>query len=594
MLNALNCYYKRLSEDPDIKIPKFGFGLQPVSYMLVISRNGELIQIQSLLEEDRRGKKTVPRELILPAESPKSGEQINSDFLWGTSIYILGFGNAKQERIRKAYEACRKFHHELGNGVDDEGIKAVLRFLNTYDPEKTETDYQDKISKGPKLVFRLEDEKRYIHERPALQKIWTEYYNSRSSGTILPCLVTGHESPAARTHPEISGVRGAQSKPVLVSFEPDSFESYGKKKAYNSPVSEKAAFGYTAALKYLMSRESRQKVYMGNTTVVFWAEKKHPAEEIAWDILGDDEEFNETGIERILEDARHGRKPAGIPDPGETEFYILGLAPNGRRVAVKFWHVSTAGEFFESLDRHFQDIRIIKNFENEPEFPKLRRLLAETAVKEQIKNVSAVKEQIKNVSSVLANEMMRSILTGSVYPSVLMHKVTERIFADNRINYHRTSLIKGYLVRNGSAAGKEMLYMLDENRQDVPYRLGRLFAVLEKIQEEAHRDGKEDKSRLNRTIRDSYFRTAATAPSTIFPVLFGMKTGHMTKLFRNNPGRAVNLEKMITEIMSGEKMSVFPKQMFSEDQGIFIIGYYHQRKEIYTKKENTDDTGKSN
>jgi len=118
---------------------------------------------------------------------------------------------------------------------------------------------------------------------------------------------------------------------------------------------------------------------------------------------------------------------------------------------------------------------------------------------------------------------------------------------------------------------------LDKNNTDESYLLGRLFAILEKIQEEASPG-------INATIRDRFYGAASTSPGTVFSKLLSLKNHHLAKL--ENTGRKVNFEKQIGEVMDGLKL--FPLHLSLMQQGMFAVGYYHQRQDFFISKKGNE------
>lgn len=314
--------------------------------------------------------------------------------------------------------------------------------------------------------------------------------------------------------------------------------------------------------------------------MIFWAERPSIGEDFFADLFdpaptsagnstgSEDDQQTTARIHSVLQALRKG-KPARdvVFDLDENvRFYILGLAPNASRLSIRFWEVNSLGEFLRRVGKHFDDISIVRQFDNEPEFPPLWRLLCQIAAQ----------GKSENVSPVLAGGMIASILKGTPYPQPLLTAVLGRIRAEKEVGYFRASLLKGFLKRNRHMEGIAM--SLDVTRKDEPYLLGRLFAVLEKAQEEAIPGA-------NATIKDRFLGSASATPGQVFPVLLKNFANHISKL-RKSPdhrGRATNLEKMIQELIGG--LNSFEKTMTLDKQGIFMIGYYHQRKDFFTKKE---------
>lgn len=565
ILHALNTYYERLRDNTDVDIPLLGFSSQKIHFALLLNRNGELLQVLDLRE--LQGNKLLPKRMIVPEAVIKS-VNIAANFLWDNTGYVLGADNkGKPRRSRETFEAFKKLHHDIGDGVDDNGIKTVLRFLDSWNPANaSKLQYWDDMMNGSNLVFRLDGEFGYIHDRPKVKAAWMGHYTGNSSNVIATCLVCGEERPIARLHPKIKGVRGAQTTGAsIVSFTPDAFKSYGKEQSFNAPVSEEIAFNYSTALNHLLRFDSRQKIQIGDAATVFWTERESPVEGFMGLILNPQDDSGDLkDVRDFLEAVRDGKKlPEEIGDT-DMKFFILGLSPNASRLSVRFWHVSTVEDIAARIGQHFRDLSIIRNYESDPEFPALWQLLRETA---------ALRKS-ENISPVLSGSVMRSILTGAPYPRSLLTGLIGRIRADQQINYLRAAMIKACLVRKYriQQISKEVTMVLDKNNTNIAYRLGRLFAVLEKAQRDAIPGA-------NTTIKDSFYGSASSTPRTVFPRLLRLAQHHIQKA---EYGRKT--DKIIEEVM--QDIQVFPAHLSLDDQGLFAIGYYHQRKDFYTKSDN--------
>lgn len=566
ILQSLSVYYNRLRDDPEVDIPLPGFGSQKIYFALLIKPSGELIQVLDLRETPEN--RPLPKILIVPQGlEERSGAKIDPHFMWDNTMYVLGNDNkGKPKRSLQAFEAFKKFHHDLGDDLNDEGIKAVLNFLDSWDTEDAPSmKYWDEMA-GMNVVFQLDGDLQYIHERPNIREAWLKHLTEKGREVIATCLVSGKETAIARLHPAIKGVRGAQQKgAAIVSFNLDAFKSYGKDQSYNAPVGEDIAFSYTTALNYLLRADSRQKVRIGDASTLFWAERESPLEGIIESIWGFRTESKnlttETGdlkdIRDFLEAARDGKQLPGI-DP-DINFYILGLSPNASRLSVRFWRAGTVGDITAKIGRHFSDLSITKNFDNEPDFPSMWQILKETALL----------RKPENIAPVLAGAVMRSILTGAAYPQSLLTAIINRIRADRTVNYLRSAIIKACLTRRYRINNKAMEVGMSLNKEttNIGYRLGRLFAVLERVQERAN-------PKIKATIRDRCYAAGSSTPRIVFPLLLRLKNHHISKM--KNRGEAVNLEKRIGEIIDG--INNFPSHFDLEKQGLFALGYYHQRQ----------------
>lgn len=593
IINALYQYYERLLEDEDSEVSRPGYSKAKVSYALVLSRKGNLVDIVDLRVE--KGKKLVSREMDVP-QQVKRASGVSANFMCDNCKYVLGLNpkdkkeKNKKDRRKETFEAFVHLHEKILGGINDEGAVAVLSFLRNWDMANAGNhgkiaEVIEGLSEGGNLIFRLEGSEGYIHQRPAVMDAWENYCFNQKSEVSSQCLVTGKKSSIARLHPSIKGVAGAQAVGAsLVSFNLKAFESYGKEQSYNAPVSENVAFGYTTALNYLL-RSEKHRIRIGDTTTVFWAERS--TDGLEEDLLGAlffpvREDSKKEGNEQrqvtrdpqtvqLLHDI-FTKVRAGEPvSEGLTgvdrnvNFYILGLAPNASRLSVRFWHVDQYGKFLDKIGQHYIDLAIVKSFENEPDFISIGMILRETAPL----------GDAKRIPPLLGGVLMRSILTGMPYPQVLYNSILSRIRADQKVNYVRAAIIKACLARNWRYYNKgnevNITMALNEQNTNVAYRLGRLFALLEKAQEDANPG-------LNATIKDRYFGAASASPGTVFPILLRLTQHHIAKA---EYGRIT--DKRIEEVMCG--IDSFPSHLNLEEQGLFVLGYYHQRQALYSKYE---------
>lgn len=577
MLHALNDYYERMLKDPDSGMPAFGTSVENISFALVLSEDGNLLDVEDLRE--RVGNKLWPRKITVPA-AEKKANGIKANFLWDTTGYVLGLDSkGKQTRTDRCHSAFIELIKNYCNEADP-GLKAILSFLKDNKGKEITTREDWPEIQDTNLVFRLDGIPGFIHDRAAARKAWENCQKDREIGAIGQCLVSGLErQPIARLHPSVKGVKGAQSSGAsIVSFNLSAFSSYGKEQSFNSPVSQRSAFSYTAALNALLTRNSRQNIIIGDTTYVFWAACENPIETLFAEFFDPpvesaektsdprDDQQTTSQIHNLLMALRDGRKATDfIPDLDENvQFFVLGLAPNAARLSIRFWEAGSLGNLLERVGKHYKQLCIVRQFDNEPEFPPLWRLLVQTACL----------GKTENISPLLAGGMARSILTGAPYPHNLLAIVLERIRAEHNVTYFRAALLKAYLQRNKR---REVPVSFDPERTDLPYLLGRLFAVLEKAQEEAIPN-------TNATIKDRYLASAAATPGQVFHILLKNSANHIAKMKKDpeKKGRAYFLDTMTQNIIAG--FSDYPKTLKAEEQGLFMIGYYHQRKEFYTKK----------
>lgn len=563
ILQALNGYYERVAAEPDTGIAPFGFSRQKIAFRVVLNADGTLHGIEDHRVE--RNGKDVARLVLVCGDAKPPGQGINPCFLWDNAAYMLGWkpDDEKPERTRECFETFRQHHLDLEEAVDDPAFTAVCRFLEAWDPD-TADEHGTLAEVGPGFgVFTLRAEEGHIHDRTRIVEFWRERTTAPAdeAGDTAQCLVTGEVGPVARLHePKIKGVAGAQSAgALLVSYNCDAFESYGHDQGDNAPVGERIAFQYCTALNHLL-RDEHRRFRIGDTTTVFWTERPTPAE----NVLGlafntpvgveDTDRVNE--LKGILGSIGQGAQPAALDDGG-TPFFVLGLAPNAARLSVRFWHVSTLSEIVDRVRRHFEDLHLDRT-ERDPEFPAVWQLLRETA------------RESKDVPPLLGGALMRAILTGQPYPSALYTAVLRRIRADRTVNHVRAAILKACLTRQHPEL--ELPVSLDPDRPEPAYHMGRLFAVLEKAQEDALPG-------LNATIKDRYFSSVSATPAGVFPRLIRMNQHHMAKL---DTGPRIHRERSKQEI--ADRIDGFPNHLGLTDQGLFALGYYHQRRDLFTKK----------
>ncbi|MFP4581895.1 MAG: type I-C CRISPR-associated protein Cas8c/Csd1 [Desulfococcaceae bacterium] len=571
ILQSLADYYRRLAENPENDVPLPGFSSQKAHFALYIDKNGNLIKPVDI--RIVKGKKKTPRPVNAPAVKRTAG--IRSGFMMDNTGYVLGADNkGKPERALDTFEAFKEFHHELCDDIQDEDVRAFLKFIENWNPADAPSLENWEEMAGLNLVFQVEGKtNRYLHQLPAVQEKWVNYQMETGSEITANCLVSGKPAAIARTHPVIKNVRGAQSSgAAIISFNQDAFASYGKKQSFNAPVGESAAFAYTAALNHLLASDSRQKVQIGDATTVFWTERTSAVEGLFGAVFDPSEAEDEDNREvRHFLDAVRAGKIAEITDDPEMKFYILGLSPNAARISVRFWHVGTVEDVLRNVGLHFQDLAIVKEFENNPEFPGMWQLLRATAPL----------GKLDNASPLLAGAFMKAILTGGPYPQRLLSAIITRIRADRQINFFRAAMLKACIARRRRIAKTNLMEVtmgLDRESTNVAYRLGRLFAVLEKNQRDALPGAKA-------TIKERFYASASATPRAVFPQLLRMAQHHIQK---HDYGHVS--DKRIEEVLG--PITEFPGHLSIEEQGLFALGYYHQRPELYKKAEKPADAPK--
>lgn len=583
ILQALTAYYEQLVRLGKLSAPGWDDSFK-VSYELRLNDAGQLVSVLDLRTETKMGKKTVlaPRAMRVPAHEKRSSG-IAANFLCDNSTYLLGADEkGKPERSADCFKACAKLHHTILDGVDSPAARALLAYFDSWDPAQAAAhpllaEQWKEITGNANLIFGYEAANHshsFVNDDPAIQNAWQAHYNDRSADSDMgQCLITGKYAPIERTHPNISGVSGAQSSgAALVSFNAPAFCSYGHEQGDNAPVSKYAAFAYTTALNRLLADRSHCK-HVGDTTILCWAENAEPVYQDAMSmfLFGADEAV---GIQESDVQAALKRLSAGQTVPflekelsPDQHFYLLGLAPNIGRLSVRFFLRDTFGSFAQNLQKHAEEM-VIDCSEKE----KFRSLPIWAVVNETTRTVPG---QPAKPSPQLAGDLLRAVLTGGRYPATLLNGVTLRIRAEQNVTRGRAAVIKAYYLRNYPTELNKEVYTVSLNETtNVPYLLGRLFSVLEAVQKAANPG-------INTTIKDRYFNAACATPGMAFPTLLRLSQKHLRKL---NDGLATHYDKQITELMAQLPESGFPARLSLPDQGKFTIGYYHQTQKRYVKK----------
>jgi CRISPR-associated protein Csd1 len=595
ILQELTHLYGRLAANPEIDICPPGFSRENISFKIVIKENGELFDPDNPITDlrSKEGKNLIPKKIMVPKFDGKRANGVKPYFLWDKSDYIIGVKRdlkAEMERDKiidksdpnyqfEIVEVAKEQHKEgflklidtiSGNENQNNSLLAVKKFCTSVkqtEQLRNSVHWNDFLNTF--VVFQvIESGNNHIFEDEEIKTLWEKYYNSSAEKDNKKgiCLVEGSELSYARLHPTIKKGVGGKNDIPLVSCNFDAGESYNKSKNENSPISSKAASAIAGALNYLLDTKSHN-LTIADAKTVFWAESQDPYADLFSQIMGKaKDDVHSAELVSFLKSIRSGKMPGEINNV--DRFFILGLSPNAARISVRFWMVDLVDNIFKKIGKHFADLQIIPEREHNAEFPSMWQLLIETATL----------HKTENISPNITGPLMRSILSCTKYPTNILSILIARMRADqdfNKLNYYRAAFIKAILNRNYN---KELTMSLDITRESIPYLLGRLFSILEKVQEESAGGS------LNATIKDRYFSTASTSPKVVFPVILRLAQNHFKKLKSTKPGLAVVREKEMTNVI-GMLEPVMPATLKLEDQGEFAIGYYHQRQDFFKKKE---------
>lgn len=613
ILQSLYAYYRILCDDTEAGISPPGYSATNVNFALNLSSKGELLDIYPFMSRFFDGKKEREwnyRRMDVPEQVKRAGIDPAPNFMCDNCTFVLSISDKKNKEgqedvdyIRNRFEAYRKYNIELLSRANSDYARAVISFLKNHDPQ-TAREHPviarnlEALLTGGNLIFWVEGKSTL--EDPEIRRVWEEHKSSEEA-VRMQCLVTGEIEPIARLHPNIQGVRDANPTGAsLVGFNERAYESYNRVKGQgrNSPTSQRVASGYGVALNYLLSPQNpNRKIYLGDTTVVYWAESENKGYANAFAALInpaflDNKPANDQGERKnveakMAEVAGKVQKSQAVDVAGlqrdldpDTRFFVLGLAPNAARLAVRFFLTEPFGRFVERIMQHYEDLKTQKEFPNQADYISPYQILAECVSPK----VTRREEELKSSWGLLGGALMRSILTGAPYPESLYSAIINRIRHDSdeegrsrKINYVRAAFIKAHLLRKYRRQAQnpylEVLQMsLNETYTHPAYVLGRLFAWLERAQREAIGD-------VNVSIKDRYFTSACATPASAFPTLLRLSHHHTAKAEYGH-----NLDRKIQDMLDLLEARPFPAHLMLDDQGIFILGYYHQRADFYVKR----------
>lgn len=623
LIKALCDYADALSADGKIGMPE-GFSSQDVHFEILLTPEGEIGDIIDIREEKEvdigKGKtkiKKTPTKITLPERTQKT--TIDSNLIEHRPLYIFGLNydkgiftpDDKTDKARKSHKCFREFNSEFFADIDSEIASAYCNFIDKWNAEnETENKYLKECEKEYSTssfcfglygnpAVRLENDKAFLEK-------YKEYLENRNSEKELSdenttmCSILGESLPAARIHDKINKLSGGNTTGcVLVGMKESAFESYGKTQSFNSGVSEIAMKKYTKTLNALLSDGSHYKVF-GDMTILYFAIKNDGTNDanecyvFSSALSLNDSEQAEFDLGNLFLKAKSGilGDVSSLGADLDATFYVVGLTANATRICQKFIMRDSFGKIIEHIAEHQQDLKLDG---------RLKQVYFSSIIKELV----SPKSKEEKVPPPLISAIFEAMLNGTKYPEALLATIIRRIKIDNDDDDKnsflsfttRVGVVKACLNRKARLSNKkeEITMSLNTENNSPAYLCGRLFAVLEKIQIDSYNilpDGTikafSDKDKPNRTIRDSFFSSACSKPSTVFPRLIQLSQHHIKKLVDtkyNLFGRYNKLMEEITDKLDGK----FPSTLDNDKQGEFIIGYYQQMKSFYTSKENKSE-----
>lgn len=574
ILKALYDYYNRCGN-----LPAPGMEEKEIGFVIVISKEGKFLRF-----EDCRTDKTIGRVYLVKKHVSRSSAAV-ANYLYDNSAYVLGYSDKDDSEKNQLYfnTFVEKVQSILDRMPDNSDIRTLMNFYaqgreaihSEVEQDPLWEDIKKNLSKKYSVFsFRIEGDLRILAEKKELMQTNEGTKNDNSRGL---CMVTGVQGELVDTT-TATMIQGSQATAKLVAFQVNSgYDSYGKEKCGNAPISHEAEFAYTTALNTMLRRDSRNKFTVGNRTFVFWASSNdkaaEQAEESLFDLLGysegkkDNPNAKIEQVRKVFTAIYSGSLSTSLED----RFYILGLAPNSARIAVVYWSETPLRDFAGKILRHFDDMEIIDTRKDRKPY---------MGIKDILSAVTLGGKQSEATPN-LPESIIKSIFLGTPYPYTLLSACIRRIRAEsgdgNAARITRIAIIKAFLNRQ-NVNDKRMEIMLDKRNTNQGYLCGRLFAVLDRIQEDANGIS---------SIRERYMNAASSTPSSVFATILNLSSHHLENL--SNEGKKVFYEKLKQEIIDKISSDGFPAHLDLQDQGRFFVGYYHQRQDFFNKKEENNN-----
>ena len=563
ILKALYDSYNRCDN-----LPVNGMEEKEIGFLIVLSPDGHFLRF-----EDCRTGKDHARLYLVKKHVGRSSAAV-ANYLYDNSAYVLGYSEKSTGKEQLYFDTFKAKIESIADAYpDNKDITAIRSFyknsresiLGLVSQDVLWEDIKKNLSKKySTFSFRIEGDLKIVAEKKEILQL--EYCEDGSRADSL-CLISGKHGPSVDTT-TATMIPGSQATAKLVAFQVNSgYDSYGKTKCGNAPISEEAEFAYTTALNSMLQKGSRNQFKLGSRTFVFWASNNNEAsvetEESLFELLGFSEEANDDPnanlmkVRKVFESIYSGMLKTGLDD----KFYILGLAPNSARIAVVYWSETTLKDFAEKILRHFSDMEIHDTRKEKKPYMGIREIISSVTLG----------GKLSDATPNLPEAVVKSIFQGLPYPQTLYSACIRRVRAEQKLTITRAAIIKAYLNRQNN--NKKIDIMLDKENNNQGYLCGRLFAVLDKIQEDANNIS---------SIRERYMNAASATPSAVFATILNLSVHHSEKL---DERRRIYFEKLKQEILDNVSADGFPTHLDLQDQGRFFVGYYHQRQDFFTSKK---------
>ena len=578
IIASLVDYYKHLVNLGIL--PQIGWAKAKISFLINLDRNGKVIGVFDVREEILRGKKKsfAPLLLDMPeAETRSSG--VKPRFLWDNIKYCCALGDDKPARLIECYNAMAHLNEIILKNVSSPAACALKKYFEA--PSHDEVlQFAEKggFSKEIRTInISFSFEGNVISEDDEVVEAWNSYYNSsKDNAQMRICSVLGKEMPIAEKHPNFKGVYGAQSSGAyLVSFNAEPYTHYGFSRGLNCSVSEYAASAYGSCLGYLLN-SSRNRIMIGDMTLVLWAYDDSVLDFMRCLISGslDEAKLKLSDIRSALENGgsiRFGDEAVDF----STRFCFLGLMPNSARLSVETFFDGEAREIVSNILQFYEDFELDHSPRDSREVVPLWRILWETCNR-NVKTKVPLKE--------LTGACLESMFFKAPYPVSLLRIMIIRLMTEVddkdknlfQVTREKVAAVKAVLKRNFN---ERCAMSCLSDAKDAGYILGRIMAVAEHLQKYVQNGSP------NVTIKDRFFNSLISRPEIFLPKLLKMCNTYLAQVRRRGEpkkGSFIFYTKILDTLMCD--LEVVPSFLDNTGKARFLLGYYHQKQDLFTSR----------
>jgi CRISPR-associated protein Csd1 len=548
LLKELAAYFDRLENTAPPMYQK-----TRIRWLVDLDSTGKLQGFVTTSSGQSKGKDRG-KEFFAPHVGRSSGAF--AKLLTDNGEYVLGIARPKSKpaRVAQCHQLFVQQVAQCAEATGEPSVTAVSRFLDEWRAEAggVPADFDP----ADVLTFRVEG--RLPMDLSSVRAYWaarakpssTEGENAQASGA-MQCLVCGELRPPVKRLPfKIKGIPdGQMSGNALISANSPAFESYGLEASLIAPTCQECGEHFSKAANALLE-DASTRLRIPPLVYIFWTR-----EDVAFNparLLSDPQPEE---VKALLESAWTGNRAAA--QVTDSLFYAAAFSASGARVAVRDWIDTTVRRAATSLARYFALQRLV-DWDGASGKPLGLYALAASTVRDA-----------KSLAPYVPQDLLHIALKGGPLPMDLLFQAARRNHADQAVTRPRAALIKMVLLSQHPGFSREdSMERLDPSNQNPAYLCGRLMGVLESVQRAALGD-------VGANVTARYFGTASSAPASVFGTLLRGAQHHLDRLRKERRGTYEALQRRLEEVTEG--LPLFPKVLTLEEQGLFSLGYYHQR-----------------